>query len=192
MKILPILSVLFILVFYGAIILDGICLRKKDINVNCFINFKKKEKNSLFNLLFFILVSVIAIIQILSIFLIKEEHSLTVVFKTVGLMFAGAGVVILLLSIKAMKDQWRIGINKEEKTNLITKGVYDYSRNPVNLAFYFFYFGMTLAYPTYILGILSAACVVFFHLETRKEEKYLKQSLGDEYKEYTKNVNRYV
>lgn len=192
MKILPILSVLFILVFYGSIIYNGMNLKKKNINVNHFINFKEKGKNNLFNLIFFILMSVIAVIQLLSIFLIREEQSLTVVFKTVGLMFAGAGVVILLLSIKSMKDEWRIGIDKENKTNLVTKGVYEYSRNPVDLAFYFFYFGIALAYHTYILGILSAACVVLFHLETMKEEKYLKESVGEKYKEYTKTVNRYI
>ena len=34
MKVLPILAILFILVFYGAIIFDEISLKKKNIKVN--------------------------------------------------------------------------------------------------------------------------------------------------------------
>lgn len=192
MKVLPILAILFILVFYGAIIFDEISLKKKNIKVNYLVSFKKNEKNSSFNLALFLLPCAIAITQILSVFLVREEHSLTIVFKTVGLMFAGAGVIILLLSIKAMKDQWRIGIDKNDKIKLVVNGVYAYSRNPVSIAFYFFYLGIAVAYSNAIIKSLSVAGIVLLHLQTMKEEKYLKQACGTEYNEYIKNVNRYI
>ena len=192
MKVLPILAILFILVFYGAIIFDEISLKKKNIKVNYLVSFKKNEKNSSFNLALFLLPCAIAITQILSVFLVREEHSLTIVFKTVGLMVAGAGVIILLLSIKAMKDQWRIGIDKNDKIKLVVNGVYAYSRNPVSIAFYFFYLGIAVAYSNAIIKSLSVAGIVLLHLQTMKEEKYLKQACGTEYNEYIKNVNRYI
>ena len=192
MKILPVLSILFILVFYGAIIFKGISLKKKNIKVNHLVSFKKNEKNNSFNLILFISLCAIALTQILSVFLVREEYSLTIVFRTVGLMFAGAGVIILLLSIKVMKDQWRIGMDKNDKTKLVVNGVYAYSRNPVNLAFYFLYFGIVLSYPNYIVGILSVIGIVLLHLEIIKEEKYLKESYGTEYNKYTQTVNRYI
>ncbi|MGZ5303429.1 MAG: methyltransferase family protein, partial [Bacteroidia bacterium] len=59
--------------------------------------------------------------------------------------FKYAGISLLLFSLGwtilaqyHMRDSWRIGIDNETKTELITSGLFGYSRNPI-------FFGMVLS-----------------------------------------------
>ena len=56
------------------------------------------------------------------------------------------GDVIFLLSVLCMKDSWRAGIPDKDKTELVTTGVYRFSRNPAFLGFDLMYVGVLLLY----------------------------------------------
>ena len=43
-----------------------------------------------------------------------------------------------------MRDFWRAGISETDKTELVTEGIYQISRNPAFLGFDVLYFGILL------------------------------------------------
>lgn len=114
-----------------------------------------------------------------------------------GVRFAGfcvglLGDGIFLISVLCMKDSWRAGIPDRDKTELVTDGIYRYSRNPAFLGFDLQYIGVLLMF----CNLLTAACTVFaivmLHLQILQEERYLIAAFGAEYLDYRSRVHRYL
>ena len=63
-----------------------------------------------------------------------------------GFLIGMLGDGIFLLSVLCMKDSWRAGIPDTDKTELVTGGIYRYSRSPAFLGFDFMYVGVLLLY----------------------------------------------
>ena len=61
-----------------------------------------------------------------------------------GFCIGMLGDLIFLASVLCMKDSWRAGIPDKDKTELVTTGIYRYSRNPAFLGFDLMYIGMLL------------------------------------------------
>lgn len=93
----------------------------------------------------------------------------------------------------AMKDSWRAGVSETDKTELVTDGIYQISRNPAFLGFDLVYVGVLLMFFNWILLIVSAFAIFMFHLQiVYVEEVFLVGTFGDEYIRYKKNVHRYL
>ena len=58
--------------------------------------------------------------------------------RWIGAIIAGIGVTVFVISVITMKDSWRAGVSETEKTELVTNGIYQISRNPAFLGFDFF------------------------------------------------------
>ena len=56
------------------------------------------------------------------------------------------GDAIFLLSVLCMKDSWQAGIPDKDKTELVTTGIYRFSRTPAFLCFDLMYVGALLLY----------------------------------------------
>mgnify|MGYP001086653580 CR=1 FL=1 len=102
------------------------------------------------------------------------------------------GDAIFLLSVLCMKDSWRAGIPDKDKTELVTTGIYRFSRNPAFLGFDFMYIGVLLLYCNPLTAAFTAFAIVMLHLQILQEEKYLTATFGKEYEEYRKRVFRYL
>ena len=102
------------------------------------------------------------------------------------------GDLIFLISVLCMKDSWRAGIPDEDRTHLVTVGIYAYSRNPAFLGFYLQYIGVLLMYCNLLTGLFTAFAIVMLHLQILQEEKYLTSVFGTEYLEYRHQVYRYL
>ena len=77
-----------------------------------------------------------------------------------------------------MKNSWRVGIDKDTKTKLITNGLYKYSRNPAFVGFDLMFIGMFLVFPN--IGTLFICFINIFSIhylilqeEKKKQEDYL-------------------
>ena len=100
---------------------------------------------------------------------------------------------MFLLAVVTMRDSWRAGIpSSEEKTTLISDGIYKYSRNPAFLGFDLMYIGILLAYFNAALFVLTMLTVLALHLQILQEEKYLSDTFGEAYMEYKKHTSRYL
>ncbi len=79
-----------------------------------------------------------------------------------------------------------------DKTKLITNGIYKISRNPAFLGFDLMYIGVTLLYSNSFTIIFSLFAITMLHLQILKEEKYLEKSFKNEYISYKNKTNRYL
>ena len=101
------------------------------------------------------------------------------------------GDAIFLLSVLCMKDSWRAGIPDKDKTELVTTGIYRFSRNPAFLGFDLMYVGVLLLYGNLLTLGFSIFAIVMLHLQILQEERYLVNAFGAPYQEYCRHVFRY-
>lgn len=102
------------------------------------------------------------------------------------------GDAIFLLSVLCMKDSWRAGIPDKDKTELVTTGIYRFSRNPAFLGFDLMYVGALLLYGNLLTLGFSVFAIVMLHLQILQEERYLVNTFGAPYQEYCRHVSRYL
>ncbi|MDN3693323.1 isoprenylcysteine carboxylmethyltransferase family protein [Chryseobacterium tructae] len=106
----------------------------------------------------------------------------------VGLMlFAFVWVVIAQLQ---MKNSWRIGIDQSIKTELITSGLFQFSRNPIFLGMTLSLIGFFFAFPTMITFFLFIIGSILMQIQIRLEEEHLLRQHGSVYIAYKKRVER--
>ena len=83
-------------------------------------------------------------------------------------------------------------VSKTDKTELVTNGIYQISRNPAFLGFDLVYLGEALMFFSWPLLVLSAVTMLLFHLQiVNVEEDHLIAAFGQEYLSYRRQVNRY-
>ena len=109
-----------------------------------------------------------------------------------GFCIGMLGDAVFLLSVLCMKDSWRAGIPKQDKTAIVTTGIYAFSRNPAFLGFDFMYIGVLLMYCNWLTIPLTLFAVVMLHFQILQEEPYLTATFGAEYLSYKKRVFRYL
>ena len=109
--------------------------------------------------------------------------------------FAGAvcclvGVGMFYAAVKTMGRSWRAGIT-DDKTRLVTTGIFSISRNPAFLAFDLTYLGILLMFFNFLLLIFTLFAAVMLHLQILNEEKHLEEKFGEEYLRYKEKTGRY-
>lgn len=109
-----------------------------------------------------------------------------------GFCVGMVGDLIFLISVLCMKDNWRAGIPANEKTELVTDGIYAYSRNPAFLGFDLQYLGVLLMYCNLLTGMFTVFAIVMLHLQILQEERYLTATFGRAYLDYRHRVFRYL
>ncbi len=128
---------------------------------------------------------------IFSIF-IGKGHSLTVI-RVMGAAMSVTGTIIFIFAVQTMRDSWRAGVSKTDKTELVTGGIYQMSRNPAFLGFDLLYIGTLLMFFNWILCVLTVFAVIMYHLQiVYVEENFLLATFGNEYLQYKKKVCRYI
>lgn len=108
----------------------------------------------------------------------------------VGLLLVSFGWI--LIAQKQMGDSWRIGIDQEQKTSLVSHGVFKLSRNPIFLGMRVNLFGLFLILPN---AITLAALVLgdaLIEIQVRLEEEYLSRVHGEEYEQYRRQTRRWL
>lgn len=131
------------------------------------------------------------VIQIICI--VFYSGTVHIALRLTGVIITTLGVLAFVVSVAQMKDNWRAGVQKEEKTNLVTTGIYSISRNPAFLGFDLMYIGILFSFFNWYLCLATSFAVVLFHLQiVNVEEDFLTEAFGKEYIEYKKKVCRYL
>ncbi|EOS39037.1 hypothetical protein C808_02354 [Lachnospiraceae bacterium M18-1] len=123
---------------------------------------------------------------------IGTSHS-PVAVRVMGAVISVAGTIIFIAAVLTMRDSWRAGVSKTDRTELVTNGIYQISRNPAFLGFDLLYIGTLLMFFNWILCILTSFAVIMYHLQiVNVEEDFLLATFGNEYLQYRKKVCRYI
>ena len=112
--------------------------------------------------------------------------------KYVGIILCYAGLVIFLFALISFGKAWRIGIDEENSNELITFGMFKFSRNPIFLFMNLYYIGIMLIYPNIIFILMAIGTIIGIHFQMLREEKFLENKFGEKYNEYRKNTRRYI
>lgn len=176
--------VIFYIIYFGKMLIQ----KKKNIQTNQLGKNKNNKKLYIQELTLRMLTTIIVIIQLASI--IMSWSLLNVGYRYIGLMIASTGVILFFVSIVTMSDSWRAGIT-DDKTKLISRGIYKISRNPAFVGFDLIYIGTLLAFFNYLLFIITIITIILLHLQILEEEKKLPTIFGEDYMKYIMKVRRY-
>lgn len=183
-------AILVLLVFYGIYLGKMIAQKKKGIKTDQIAKGKEKGKSFYIELVMKIATYSVVLVEVISI--IAGYSMLGMHGKTTGFLVACLGDIIFGMAVFTMRDSWRAGIAKKDKTRMITNGIYRYSRNPAFLGFDLVYVGILLMYCNWILLIFSLWAMIMLHLQILQEEEFLPTVFGEEYLEYKKHTFRYL
>ena len=111
-------------------------------------------------------------------------------FRWMGWMILGVAMVWTIIAQGNMKDSWRVGIDSERKTELITEGLFSYSRNPIFLGMLLVLAGLFLVTPNAVTLIFWIVGYILIQVQIRLEEEYLRRQHGILYDEFCHRVPR--
>lgn len=110
-----------------------------------------------------------------------------------GLALGVVGFLATLAAQAGMGASWRIGVDADERTDLVTSGAFALVRNPVFTAMVTALVGVALLAPTVVTLAALACLVVAVELQVRVvEEPYLRRTHGAAYVAYTARAGRFV
>ena len=110
-----------------------------------------------------------------------------------------AGLALLFISLtwtviaqSHMKNSWRIGIDTDTKTELVTNGLFSVSRNPIFFGMIITLTGLFLITPNALTVLFLTLGYVLIQIQIRLEEEFLNKEHGEKYLEYKKKVRRMI
>lgn len=177
-------------VFYGFFFMKMLGQKRRGIKTNQMAGGKVKDKYYYTELLLKMSTYILPPAEVASIFLVPSG----IIQKVLGLYLAIVGTTIFAIAIITMRDSWRAGIadDDDQGRDLVTAGIYRYSRNPAFLGFMLSYIGLLIMFFNPILLILTIWAMTMMHIQTLHEEEYLTRVYGDRYLEYKERTSRYA
>ena len=114
------------------------------------------------------------------------------VLKLSGMIVLIFGLAIYAMALYSFRDSWRIGIDRDKPGELITTGVFRYSRNPIYVSLDLLILGTFLLQGRLVFLILFVCLAVSLHIQILQEEDFLIQTYGDAFLSYCSKTGRYI
>lgn len=116
----------------------------------------------------------------------------SLIIKYIGLFLLGFALVWTVIAQGHMKNSWRIGIDTETKTELITNGLFRYSRNPIFFGMIISLVGLFFATPNAFTALFLILSYILIQIQIRLEEDFLSIQHAEKYIEYRQKVRRLI
>jgi protein-S-isoprenylcysteine O-methyltransferase Ste14 len=111
----------------------------------------------------------------------------------IGAVIAIAGIALCVVAQFAMGNSWRIGVDADARTKLVTGGIFTAVRNPIYSSMILAAAGIALLLPNVYALAAFAALLIGLELQVRfVEEPYLRRVHGAGYVRYTERAGRFV
>jgi protein-S-isoprenylcysteine O-methyltransferase Ste14 len=111
----------------------------------------------------------------------------------VGAVLAALGIVATFYAQIAMGSSWRIGVDAEERTELVTAGPFAYVRNPIYSAVVPTALGLALLVSSWVALVGCVGLAIALEAQVRMvEEPYLMRTHGAAYASYAARVGRFA
>ncbi|HLL60459.1 MAG TPA: isoprenylcysteine carboxylmethyltransferase family protein [Candidatus Nitrosocosmicus sp.] len=128
---------------------------------------------------------------------LSENLSLPIYTNTflrfVGMLVFVVGLILLTYSYKDLVVKGKgTPIPTDPPKNLVIKGLYNYSRNPIYMTQWMILLGTCLIFGSVLLYLYLILFITSMHIWVLFEERELKKRFGEEYSNYEKKVPRYI
>ena len=110
----------------------------------------------------------------------------------IAIVLCTASLIFFASAIITFGKSFRVGIDENTKNQLITKGPFAISRNPIYVSMITFIIGLFFAYPNITSSVFLIFMLIVIHRQILREEVFLKKHYGEEYENYFKKVRRYL
>lgn len=181
-------AILILITFYFFYFSKIVIQKKQCIKTNQMGIGKKPKKVLIIERIMSVATVSSFVVSVWSIFGVKRF--LMTELRIVGILLGVMAVIFFAAATITMKTSWRVGI-PEEKTTLITNGIYLWSRNPAFVGFDLLYASMSLLFFNIPLVMVSAWAAIMLHLQILQEEEHMHKMFGADYEEYRKHTLRY-
>lgn len=115
------------------------------------------------------------------------------IVRGTGIVLAVTGMAATLWTQHLMGASWRVGVDHQERTELVTAGVFGLVRNPIFTAMLIAALGFALLVGNVVAVLAFVALVVALEVQVRRvEEPYLRSVHGADYDHYTATTGRFV
>jgi protein-S-isoprenylcysteine O-methyltransferase Ste14 len=115
------------------------------------------------------------------------------VLRWVGAPIGLAAVLGVAFSQQTMGRSWRIGVDQDERTGLVTGGPYRHVRHPIYSCLFLVHLGVALLVPNTLALASVALALVSVELQARAvEEPWLLREHGERYAAYGAQTGRFV
>jgi protein-S-isoprenylcysteine O-methyltransferase Ste14 len=110
-----------------------------------------------------------------------------------GLALVAGGAALTLVAQAQMGASWRIGVDADERTALVTHGLYRSMRNPIFTGMGAFTIGVALLVPNAVAIAGLVAGLVGLQMQVRGvEEPYLVATHGPAYRRWATTAGRFL
>jgi protein-S-isoprenylcysteine O-methyltransferase Ste14 len=109
-----------------------------------------------------------------------------------GVVLAALATCLVWRGQEDMAASWRIGIATGERTELVTRGLFRFCRNPIYLGLKVALAAFCCLLPGYLSGGLLVLGAVLLQVQARLEEAHLLERHGAAYAAYCARVGRFL
>lgn len=111
--------------------------------------------------------------------------------KLIGVTMVVVGLGIFIYALASFGTSWRVGIDTQTPGDLVTTGIFAFSRNPIFVFIDLYFVGTFLINGTLIFLFFAGLMLLGLHYQIVQEEKFLTQTYGDVYENYRAGTSRY-
>jgi len=112
--------------------------------------------------------------------------------NVVGFVLGVLGLLLCWRAQQEMGNSWRVGIDRNKPTDLVTTGVFKRVRNPTYSGLFLICTGSFLIFPTIYFMLWGAVFYISIEFQVRIEEEFLSESHGERYRRYLLSTKRYI
>jgi protein-S-isoprenylcysteine O-methyltransferase Ste14 len=114
-------------------------------------------------------------------------------WRALGLVLAGSGFALTLAAQLQMGASWRVGVDRSERTELVTHGLFRFVRNPIFSAMLLALLGLALLVPNAVSLLAFVASLAGLELHVRRvEEPHLLRTHGEAYRAWASRTGRFL
>ena len=110
----------------------------------------------------------------------------------IGLLLGLGGLILCWKAQRQMGGSWRVGIDNQNKTELVTTGVFQTIRNPTYSGLFMICAGTLMIFPTISFMIWFIIFYIAIEFQVRIEEEFLTDTHGERYTRYYQTTKRYI
>ncbi len=114
------------------------------------------------------------------------------VLQLLGVVLMVISLALMVCAQAQMGNSWRIGIDHQNKTEMVAQGLFLYSRNPIFLSVMVSVVGYFLVLPNALTLLCVFLDLVLIQVQIYLEEAHLSESYGEAYADYCRRVRRWL